>query len=133
MCKDGIDRTVDPKHDSNSGETLDIITHSGGEKMSMQTIARGFETMLWTVVCVKIEEKAREMGIEYRKYKSNTLLTGVIWYSHGYPPPKPLSHPPIYIWDLGKQIEKVLKIRSKYFQQLPASTARNLLLPSPTP
>ena len=94
----------------------------------MQTIARGFEATLWTVVCVKIEEKAREMGIEYRKYKSNTLLTGVIWYSHGYPPPKPLSLPPIYIGDLGKQIEKVLKIRSKYFQQLLASTARNLLL-----
>ena len=69
---------------SNPGETLDIITQSEGKKMPMQTIARGFEAMLWTVVvCVKSEEKAREIGIEYRKNKNNTLLTGEIWnYYH---------------------------------------------------
>ena len=44
----------------------------------MQTIARGFEAMLWTVVCVEIEQKARGMGIEYSKYKTNSLITGVI-------------------------------------------------------
>ena len=133
MCKEGIDGNVHPEHDSDSGETLNIITHSEDKKMSMQTIARGFEAMLWTVVCVKIEEKAREMGIEYSKYKTNTLFTGVIWYSHGYVPPKHLSLPPNYIGDLGKLIEKVLKIRTRYVQQLPASSTRNLLSSSPTP
>ena len=44
--------------------------------MSMQTIARGFEAMLWTVVCVKIEEKAQEMGIEHSKYKNEYLTYG---------------------------------------------------------
>ena len=100
--------------------------------MSMQTIARGFEAMLWTVVCVKIEEKAQEMGIEHSKYKTNTLRTGVIWHSHGYLPPKHLSFPPNYIENLGKLIEKILKIRTRYIQQLPASSAQNLLS-SPTP
>ena len=121
-----------PEHDSSSDETLYIITHSAGENMSMQTIARGFEAMLWTVVCVKIEEKAREKGIEYSNYKTNTLLTGVIWYSHGYLSSKPLSLPPNYTGDLGKQIDKVLKTRTKYIQQLSALTARNLPS-SPTP
>ena len=121
-----------PEHDSNSDETLDIITHSEGKNMSMQIIARGSEAMLWTAVCVKIEEKAQEIGIEYSKYITIILLTGVIWYSHGYLPPKPLSLPPNYFGDIGKQIEKVLKIRTKYIQQLSASTAWNLLS-SPTP
>ena len=110
MCKDGMNGNVHPEHDSNSGDTLHIITHSEGDNMSMQTIARGFEGTLWTVVCLKIEEKAREMGIEYSKYKTNTLLTGGIWYSHGYVQPKHLSLPPNYIGDLGKEIEKALKI-----------------------
>ena len=48
----------------NSGETLDIITHSENENMSIQTIARGFEAMLWTVMSVKIEENTREVGID---------------------------------------------------------------------
>ena len=48
---------VHPEQDSNSSETLDIITHSEDGQMPMQTIARGFEAMLWTVVCFKIEEK----------------------------------------------------------------------------
>ena len=127
-----VDGNVHPEHDSNSGETLHIIMHSEGENMSMQTIARGFEAILWTVVCVKIEENAQEMGIEYSKYKTNTLLTGVIWHSHRYLPPKHLSLPPNYINDLGKLIELVLKIRTRYIQQLPASSARHLLS-SPTP
>ena len=47
--------------------------------MSMETITRSFEAMLLrTVVCVKIEEKARKIGIKYSKCKTNTLLTGVI-------------------------------------------------------
>ena len=62
--------------------------------MSMKTIERGFKAMFWTVVCVKIEEKAREIDIEYSKH---TLLTGVISYSYGYPPSRPLSLPPNYI------------------------------------
>ena len=128
MCKDGIDGNVHPEHDSNSGETLHIITHSEGDDMSMQAIGRGFEAMLWTVVCVKIDEKAREIGIKYSNCETNTLPTAVICYSPGYLPSKPSSLPPYYIGDLGKQIEKVLKIRTKkYIQQLPASTARNLL------
>ena len=132
MCNDGIDGNVHPEHDSNSVGTLDIITHSEGQNMSMQTIiAKGSKAMLWTVVCVKIEEKAREMGIEYSKYKTNTLLTGMIWYSHGYLLPKPLSLPQKYIRDLGNQIEEVLKMRTKYNKQLPASTARNLLWQTP--
>ena len=50
MGKNGIDDDLYPEHDSNSGEPLDIITHSSdGEKMLMETIARGFEVMLWTV------------------------------------------------------------------------------------
>ena len=48
---------VHTEQDSNSGETLDIITHSEDGQMPMQTIARCFEAMLWTVVCFKIEEK----------------------------------------------------------------------------
>ena len=102
---------------SNYGDTLDIITHSEGENMSMQTIARCFEAMLlWTVVCVKIEEKAREIGIGYSKYETNTLLTGVIWYSHGYLSSKTSPLPPnCIIGDLDKQIEKKRKYAQNTF------------------